>query len=204
MTDACRTQSVPPIFAGSAGKQSHSPWLAGALFAGLCATTALGCTADLTGPGAYGSSPNGGGGAGQVGSGGSGTVGSGGTASGPTQVDDDGRIMNPPAFQPAVGMVRRLTRSQFRNAVRDIFGVEVDVTKLDSDIGQFAAIGAGAQSSARVGEQGVIHNLCVESSRLVSVLEMPSIRRMRPSTRSNASRLSARSSATMSQRPLVL
>jgi hypothetical protein len=51
-------------------------------------------------------------------------------------------------------MLRRLTRSQFRNAVRDIFGVEVDVTKLDSDIGQFPAIGAAAvETSPRGVEQ---------------------------------------------------
>jgi hypothetical protein len=69
-------------------------------------------------------------------------------------VDEDGRIANPPPFQASAGMLRRLTRSQFRNAVRDIFGVEVDVTKLDSDIGQFAAIGAGAvETSPRGVEQ---------------------------------------------------
>src|SRR5215472_8355427 len=46
--------------------------------------------------------------------------------------------------------------------------------------------------------------LKVDSNRLVSVCEIPSISRIRPSTRSKPSRLSARSSATMSQRPLVL
>src|ERR1041384_5699751 len=90
----------------------------------LCAAWAVGCTADLTGPGADGSPP-GGAAAGQSPSGGSGAGGSGGTTPGPAQGDEDGRIPNPPAFQPAAGMLRRLTRSQFRNAVRDIFGVEV-------------------------------------------------------------------------------
>src|SRR5205085_7338235 len=47
-------------------------------------------------------------------------------------------------------------------------------------------------------------NLNDDSSRLVSVCEIPSIRRMRASARSKASRLSARSSATMARRPLVL
>jgi hypothetical protein len=113
----------------------------------LSAALTLGCTADLTNPGGAGA-PSGGGAAGQPGTGG------GGTAPGPTQVDEDGRITNPPAFQPAAGALRRLTRSQFRNAVRDIFGVEVDVTKLDSDIGQFAAIGAAAvETSPRGVEQ---------------------------------------------------
>lgn len=115
--------------------------------AALCAALALGCTADPTEADAPGG-PQTGGSAGQA------SGGSGGMTPGPVQVDPDGRIMNPPPFQPAAGMLRRLTRSQFRNAVRDIFGVEVDVTKLDSDIGQFAAIGAGAvETSPRGVEQ---------------------------------------------------
>lgn len=41
-------------------------------------------------------------------------------------------------------MLRRLTRTQFRNAVRDVFGVEIDVAELDADNfdGDFATIGA--------------------------------------------------------------
>jgi hypothetical protein len=41
-------------------------------------------------------------------------------------------------------MLRRLTRAQFRNAVRDVFDVEVDVHELDADnwTGDFAVIGA--------------------------------------------------------------
>lgn len=69
-------------------------------------------------------------------------------------VDDDGGSSagddgpstgsDPPAFQPASGMLRRLTRTQFRNAVRDVFGVEVNVNELDDDSwnGNFAVIGA--------------------------------------------------------------
>ncbi|WP_437769576.1 DUF1592 domain-containing protein [Sorangium sp. So ce281] len=51
---------------------------------------------------------------------------------------------DPPAFQPAAGMLRRLTRTQFRNAVRDMLGVEVDIHQLDADSwnGNFAVIGA--------------------------------------------------------------
>jgi hypothetical protein len=113
----------------------------------LCATLALGCAADPTEADGTGG-PQTGGSAGQ------GSGGSAGMTPGPVQVDETGRIMNPPPFQPPAGMLRRLTRSQFRNAVRDIFGVEVDVTKLDSDIGQFAAIGAGAvETSPRGVEQ---------------------------------------------------
>ena len=41
-------------------------------------------------------------------------------------------------------MLRRLTRTQFRNAVRDVFGVEVNIDELDADSwnGNFAVIGA--------------------------------------------------------------
>jgi hypothetical protein len=43
-------------------------------------------------------------------------------------------------------MLRRLTRGQFRNAVRDVFGVEIDASQLDSDsyTAGFAVIGAAA------------------------------------------------------------
>ena len=51
-------------------------------------------------------------------------------------------------------MVRRLTRIQFRNAVRDVFGVEVNIHDLDADIwnGNFATIGA---STVVTSEHGV-------------------------------------------------
>jgi hypothetical protein len=51
-------------------------------------------------------------------------------------------------------MLRRLTRMQFRNAVRDVFGVEVDVGELDADSynGNFAVIGA---STVATPERGV-------------------------------------------------
>jgi hypothetical protein len=61
---------------------------------------------------------------------------------------------NPPPFQPASGMLRRLTRRQFANAVRDVFGVETDTSQLDADsfTGSFAAVGA---SSVVTSERGV-------------------------------------------------
>jgi hypothetical protein len=61
---------------------------------------------------------------------------------------------NPPPFEPATGMLRRLTRSQFRNAVRDMFGVEVDVGELDADnwTGNFSVVGA---ASVVTSERGV-------------------------------------------------
>jgi hypothetical protein len=51
-------------------------------------------------------------------------------------------------------MLRRLTRAQFRNAVRDLFGEEVNVAELDSDNwdGDFAVIGA---STVGTPERGV-------------------------------------------------
>jgi hypothetical protein len=63
-------------------------------------------------------------------------------------------VPNPPPFEPAVGMLRRLTRAQFRNAVRDVFGVEVDVSELDADSwnGAFAVVGA---ASVVTSERGV-------------------------------------------------
>jgi hypothetical protein len=62
--------------------------------------------------------------------------------------------LEPPPFQPAAGTLRRLTRTQFRNAVRDIFGVEVNLNELDADNwnGNFAVIGA---SSVVTAERGV-------------------------------------------------
>jgi hypothetical protein len=61
---------------------------------------------------------------------------------------------NAPPYQPAPGMLRRLTRTQFRNAVRDVFGVEVDTSALDSDnyTGNFAVVGA---ASVVTSERGV-------------------------------------------------
>lgn len=60
---------------------------------------------------------------------------------------------NPPPFQPAAGMLRRLTRTQFRNAIRDIFAVEVDVSALDADSwdGDFAVIGAASVVTSELG-----------------------------------------------------
>ena len=61
---------------------------------------------------------------------------------------------HPPPFEPAAGMLRRLTRTQFRNAVRDSFAVEVDVDELDADswTGNFSVVGA---ASVVTSERGV-------------------------------------------------
>jgi len=49
-----------------------------------------------------------------------------------------------PAFEPAPGMLRRLTRAQFGNALHDLLGVDVDTSEIapDSWDGDFAVIGA--------------------------------------------------------------
>lgn len=74
---------------------------------------------------------------------------SGGTAlgatGGSTGSDDGGTIFaNPPPFVPAPSQLRRLTRTQFRNALKDVFGYEVPIDRLDADSysGNFASIGA--------------------------------------------------------------
>jgi hypothetical protein len=113
------------------------------------------------------------GGAGTVGAGGAGMVGAGGTGAsnsgtgGTTPSGTGGTVPtgtagaagsgplfpNPPAFQAPVGMLRRLTRAQFRNAVRDVFGVEVNTADLESDSwnGNFAVIGAATVVSSERG-----------------------------------------------------
>lgn len=62
-------------------------------------------------------------------------------------------VSDPPAFQPAPGALRRLTRTQFRNALRDVFGAEVDVEQLEPDSwnGAFAVVGATTVTSSERG-----------------------------------------------------
>jgi hypothetical protein len=129
-----------------------------AIFGALALATA--CTASI-GPanenaGQGGSTPDGVGGhaaPGAAGSGGtsSGSAGTGapgggaGAPGGVAGMGDVGTIYkNPPAFTPAAGLLRRLTRNQLRNAVRDVFGYEVNVNELDADsfTANFASIGA--------------------------------------------------------------
>lgn len=56
-------------------------------------------------------------------------------------------------FEPAPGMLRRLTRTQLRNALRDVFDVEIDVSQLDADTFTegFATIGAGSVVTSQRG-----------------------------------------------------
>jgi hypothetical protein len=61
-------------------------------------------------------------------------------------------------------MLRRLTRAQFRNAIRDVFGVEVDVNAIvaDSWDGHFAVVGAKTVSTTELGVEQ--YNAAVESA----------------------------------------
>lgn len=58
-----------------------------------------------------------------------------------------------PNFEPATGMLRRLTRTQFVNAVRHVFGAELDANDLDADSwdGGFAVVGAAKVVTAERG-----------------------------------------------------
>ena len=76
---------------------------------------------------------------------GAGATGATGATGGAGGMPDVGTIYpNPPAFAPAPGLLRRLTRNQFRNAVKDVFGYDVNVNDLDADsfTANFASIGA--------------------------------------------------------------
>ncbi len=76
--------------------------------------------------------------------------------SSPAQPIGPAPVTEPVPFEPPAGMLRRLTRLQFRNAIRDVFGTEVDIQALDGDIqtDDFATIGASTVlTSARGVEQ---------------------------------------------------
>jgi len=129
--------------------------------------------------GSSGSSGKGSGGTGGTtssgGSGGSGSGSSNGTASGGTSgtgsssgsggsTDPNTVVVNPPAFSPAPGTLRRLTRTQFRNALKDVFGYTVDPGVLDADSwdGNFASIGAGVVVTSDQGAEQ--YNTAVENA----------------------------------------
>jgi hypothetical protein len=139
---------------GSVDGPSHdTPGTGGTGGSGL-STGGSGVSGGAAGQGGSGSGASGGaGGSGSTagtGVGGSGGPGSGGSAGSgvapPVYVD-------PPPYAAAPGMLRRLTRTQFANAIRDLLGAEVDTTKLETDswYGNFAVIGAGSVSTSETG-----------------------------------------------------
>jgi hypothetical protein len=71
----------------------------------------------------------------------------------------DGHVPDPEVeaspFVPQSGLLRRLTRNQFRNAVRDLTGVEVDIQRLEADSfnGEFAAVGASTVVTSNLGAE---------------------------------------------------
>jgi hypothetical protein len=117
---------------------------------GTGASTATGTGA---GPGSTGGTGNTGTGSGTgtgstggpAGSGGSGTGSSPGTGSGGTSGSTGIGVVvsSPPPFQPAPAALRRLTRTQFRNAIRDVFGTEINPLDIEADSydGNFAVVG---------------------------------------------------------------
>jgi hypothetical protein len=80
------------------------------------------------------------------------------------QAGATGGVSNPPPFAAAPGLLRRLTRNQFRNAVWDVFGYEVNVTDLDADsfTANFASVGA---STVVTSDRGVEqYNTAIENA----------------------------------------
>jgi hypothetical protein len=108
---------------------------------GTSSSGAVGGTGATGGASAQGGSGGAAAGAGgTVSSGGTGGTGTGGTGTGGTGTGGTGALagappvyVDPPPFAAAPGMLRRLTVPQFRNAIRDLLGFEVDMSKLDAD-----------------------------------------------------------------------
>ncbi|HEX2670594.1 MAG TPA: DUF1592 domain-containing protein, partial [Polyangiaceae bacterium] len=109
----------------------------------LSAVLGLGCTGELHGPGSAGAPANPGG------QGGSDGLPGGGSSS----IAGTGSTSELPTFVAPAGMLRRLTRAQFKNALFDLLGVEVDATQLDQDsyTGNFAVIGASTVVTSQTG-----------------------------------------------------
>ena len=117
--------------------------------------------------GVAGSGSTGAGGTSATGVGGSGSPGSGGSSAtgGTGGMPDVGTIYtNPPAFVPAPGLLRRLTRNQFRNAIRDVFAYDVNSNDLDADsfTANFASVGAATVVTSDRGVEQ--YNTAVENA----------------------------------------
>jgi hypothetical protein len=114
-----------------------------------------GCTGRISAAGSSGTTGNG------PPSGTAGMAPTGGTGG---AIDPGTIVVNPPPFAPAPGMLRRLTRTQFRNAMNDVFGYAVDINKLDSDSwdSNFATIGAAVVVTSDEGAEQ--YNTAIESA----------------------------------------
>ena len=99
---------------------------------------------------------------GSFGAGGSGTTTR--AAAGPRCRSTSAIVVNPPPFNPAPAMLRRLTRTQFRNALSDVFGYTVDINTLDTDSwdSNMATIGAAVVVTSDEGAEQ--YNTAVENA----------------------------------------
>ena len=131
-------------FLGQLGGRGPAVWCSLAL--------AIGCT------GRIGSGQS----SGSTGAGGMTTTGDPGGTGG--TLDPNVIVVNPPPFAPAPGMLRRLTRTQFRNAMNDVFGYAVDISNLDADSwdANFASIGASVVVTSDQGAEQ--YNTAIESA----------------------------------------
>ncbi len=141
------------------GKTSCTPrsaraWFAGALIAPSIAALLVGCNARL---------------------GSSGLTGDGSTGPGA----GSGAEEPLPAFEPHAGLLRRLTRAQFRNSIERLLGVQVDTTTLDPDSfnGDFAAVGASTVTTSSLGVEryhaaieGAVAEVFADDSRRAALL----------------------------------
>ncbi|MEP7050560.1 MAG: DUF1592 domain-containing protein [Pseudomonadota bacterium] len=114
-----------------------------------------GSSTSIVGAGASAGASASGGGAGSAGAGPVNPV---------VSTDPNTIVDNPPAFAPAPGLLRRLTRTQFRNAMSDVFGYAVDVNQIDTDSWDqnFAAVGAAVVITSDKGAEQ--YNTAVESA----------------------------------------
>jgi hypothetical protein len=129
------------------------------------ASTDDGSLAGTSSSGNAGTSPDGGkaGSAGNTTQGGGGAAGSAG-AGGNVTGGSGPVVPDPPPFEPAAGMLRRLTRTQFKNAVRDVFGFDVNPSELEADSyrGNFAVIGAATVVTSEGGVES--YHTAIESA----------------------------------------
>jgi len=104
---------------------------------------------------------------------------SGGAASGSGAGSSAGGAASIPPFEPAQGMLRRLTRAQFGNALHDLLGVDVDTSEIapDSWDGEFAVIGASSVVTTENGVEqyhdaieGALNTVFADSARRAALL----------------------------------
>jgi hypothetical protein len=134
------------------------------------------CTAEIdgTGPRPTSGDPTSGGAAGLAAAGGSGIA---GLVAGSTSAAAGAAPI--PPFEPPPGMLRRLTRAQFANALRDLLGADVNTNDIDPDSwdGDFAVIGASTVVTTENGVEryhaaveGALGTVFADSARRTQLL----------------------------------